>query len=73
MTSERRPWWMHLLAASFLALTLFNGYLLIWGPALADGLDGEFEGGALHVRLVASETPFARAGLQPGDQGDRRE
>ena len=68
MTSERRPWWMDVVAASFLVLNLFNGYLVIWGPALADGLDAAFEGGALHVRSVAFETPFARAGLQSGDQ-----
>ena len=68
MTSERRPWWMHVVAASFLVLSLFNGYLVIWGPALADGLDGTFGGGGLHVRYVASETPFAKAGLRSGDQ-----
>lgn len=68
MTSERRPWWMHVVAASFLVLNLFNGYLVIWGPALANGLDGTFGGGGLHVRSVASETPFAKAGLRSGDQ-----
>ena len=68
MTSERRPWWMTIAAASFLVLSLFNGYLVIWGPSLAEGLDAAFEGGALHVRSVASDTPFAKAGLQPGDQ-----
>ena len=68
MTAERRPWWMDVVAASFLILTLFNGYLVIRGPALADGLDAAFEGGALHVRSVEVETPFAKAGLQSGDQ-----
>jgi len=68
MTAERRPWWMDVVAASFLVLTLFNGYLVVRGPALADGLDAAFEGGALHVRSVASETPFAKAGLRSGDQ-----
>jgi tRNA A-37 threonylcarbamoyl transferase component Bud32 len=68
MTPGRRPWWVDVVAASFLVLTLFNGYLVIWGPELADGLDATFDGGALHVRSVAFETPFARAGLQSGDQ-----
>ena len=68
MTAERRPWWMDVVAASFLVLTLFNGYLVFRGPALADGLDAAFDGGALHVRSVESGTPFANAGLQPGDQ-----
>ena len=68
MTFERRPWWLHVVAASFLLLNLFNGYLVIWGPALADGLDGTFGDGGLHVRSVASETPFAKAGLRSGDQ-----
>src|SRR5262245_10694655 len=67
MTSQRPPWWMYVVAASYLCIHLIQGYLFFWGPANPVGLEAVFESGAMRVRSVESETPFARAGLLAGD------
>jgi predicted Ser/Thr protein kinase len=67
-TSHQAPWWMFIIAASFVGLYVFYTYMLIWGPAEPGGLDAVFERGTMRIRAVAADTPFAKAGLQAGDQ-----
>ncbi len=66
--SVRPPWWMFVVAASFLGLHAFIPYLAIWGPADPEGLDATFERGAMRLRAVAPSTPLAKAGLQAEDR-----
>src|SRR5262249_28045917 len=68
MISQRLPWWMYVVAASFLLAHLLQAYTAIWGPAFPQGLDGIFEQDAMRVRSVEPETLFARGGLEPGDR-----
>lgn len=67
-TLQRAPWWMVIVAASFLGLHVFIPYLVIWGPADPEGLQATFEFGAMRIRAVASNSPFTEAGLQAGDR-----
>ncbi|HVN81765.1 MAG TPA: protein kinase [Terriglobia bacterium] len=67
-TSHHAPWWMFIIAASFVGLHMFFTYMLILGPADPKGLDATFERGTMRIHFVAPHTPFAKAGLQAGDQ-----
>jgi GAF domain-containing protein len=58
---------MYVVAASFLALITFFCYMLIWGPADPGGLQAVFEQGAMRIRVLGPDTPFAGAGFRPGD------
>lgn len=68
MHSARPPWWMFLVAASFVGLLALIPYLVIWGPADPEGLNATFERGLMQIRAVAPNTPLAEAGLKVGDQ-----
>jgi hypothetical protein len=67
MSHQRPPGWMYFVAASFLALIAFFSYLMIFGPADLRGLHAVFEHGAMRVRAVEPDTPFAEAGFRAGD------
>jgi tRNA A-37 threonylcarbamoyl transferase component Bud32 len=67
MSRQRPTWWMYVVAASFLALITFFYYMLIWGPGDLRGLHAVFEHGAMRVRVMRPDTPFAEAGLRAGD------
>ena len=67
MPSPRAPWWVYLIAASFLGSFTLGIYNIIWGPEPL-GLDSDNRNGSLVVRRVAPEGAAARAGLRTGDR-----
>ncbi len=67
MPSPRAPWWMYLVAASFLGLFAFVPYLVTHGPADPEHFDARFTGGATEIRAVEPGTQVDRAGLRAGD------
>jgi len=66
MPRTRAPWWMYLIAASFLAFLLLFAYVMFWGPELL-GIRVDYPEGAVQVRAVLPGSPAMGAGLQPGD------
>lgn len=67
MPHQRVPWWMYVVAASFLGLFAFIPYLLIYGPADPERFDARFTGGATEIRAVTPNSQVGQAGLRPGD------
>lgn len=67
MPSPRPPWWMYLVAASFLAYFGLLFYVEFWGPE-PNGMQVEYRGGHILVHSVDPFSPAGRAGLQPGDR-----
>ncbi len=67
MPSRRAPWWMFIVAASFLAYVSLVCYQTFWGPTLVRdqlaGFDFTFVGGKGMLVVTAR-----RAGLEPGDR-----
>ncbi len=66
MSAPRAPWWMYVMAASFLVyfgLIIYCGFL---GPEDL-GVQPDFNRGLVILRAVLPNSPAARAGLQPGD------
>ncbi len=63
MASRRAPWWMFIVAASFLAYISLALYQSFWGPNQFVGFDFAFVEGKGMV-VVAGR----RAGIQPGDR-----
>ena len=66
--SRRAPWWMYVVAASYVALFALIPYLVIWGPADLLGLAADFEDGTMLVRAAEPDSLPARAGVRPGDR-----
>jgi phosphoserine phosphatase RsbU/P len=64
---QRAPWWMFVVAASFIAYFALLGYCDFWGPQPM-GVLTEFSGEYKIVRVVFPNSPAERAGLQPGDR-----
>ncbi len=64
---QRAPWWMFVVAASFIAYFALLVYCDFWGPQPM-GVLTEFSGGYKIVRGVFPNSPAERAGLQPGDR-----
>ena len=67
MNSQRVPWWMYVVAASYLAFFAFIPYLVIWGPSDVEGLDAVFEGEGMRAVSVDPDSPLGRAGLVADD------
>src|SRR5262245_46609191 len=63
----RAPWWMYVLAASFIAYFALLVYCDFWGPQPL-GVLTEFSGGSKIVRAVFPNSPAERAGLKSGDR-----
>src|SRR5262245_6367793 len=63
----RAPWWMYVLAASFIAYFALLVYCDFWAPQPL-GVLTEFSGGSKIVRAVFPNSPAERAGLKPGDR-----
>jgi hypothetical protein len=63
----RPPWWMFLLAASFLGYLVLLVYCDIWRPE-SPGFVKDSTADAMIVRQVAPLSPADRAGLRPGDR-----
>ena len=64
---QRAPWWMFVLAASFIAYFALLIYCDFWGPQPL-GVLAEFSSGYKIVRAVFPNSPAERAGLKPGDR-----
>ena len=61
------PWWLFIVAASFLAYSALAIYLSYFGPE-PSGVAIDFGESGLLVRTVSAESPAARAGVKPGDR-----
>src|SRR5439155_20842043 len=68
MKSPRAPWWMYVIAASFIGLQAFIPYLYIWGPADIQDLQARFESGAMLIRAIEPNSELSDAGVHPGDR-----
>jgi hypothetical protein len=62
------PWWMYVVAASYVALLALIPYLVIWGPADLLGLTGDYADGTMLLRAVSPDSLAGRAGLRAGDR-----
>ncbi len=67
MPKPRAPWWMYVVAASFLAYFALLTYSDFWGPERV-GMNIGFGGAEVVVQAVSSDSPGERAGLKPGDR-----
>jgi eukaryotic-like serine/threonine-protein kinase len=67
MFSQRAPWWIYVVAISFLGYFAFVPYLWVYGPADTEGLDARFLGNATEIRGVKPGSEVDRAGLGAGD------
>jgi len=66
MARPRAPWWMIVLAASYvttLGLEYYCDYFGVEPP----GIRGEFSGQGMLMRTVAANSPAEGQGLRPGD------
>jgi hypothetical protein len=68
MPRQRAPWWMYIVAASFVGFVALFFYQLFFGPPPAPGMTARFESGGALVLSVDSGSAEARAGLEPGDR-----
>lgn len=67
MPGRRAPWWMYVVAASFLAYFALLVYSQFWGPQSA-GMEGDFSGGNMLLHWVPPNSVLERAGLKSGDR-----
>jgi tRNA A-37 threonylcarbamoyl transferase component Bud32 len=63
----RAPWWMYIVAASFLGFVALFAYQILWGPDVRRGFEGKFRGGGMVVLSVHPDSPEEHAGLKAGD------
>jgi tRNA A-37 threonylcarbamoyl transferase component Bud32/uncharacterized membrane protein len=68
MPSARPPWWMYMMAASYVGFVVFFFYQLFWGPPIWPGFEGRLTSGGVAVLSVHPGSPEARAGLEEGDR-----
>ena len=66
--SGRAPWWIYVVAASYVALLALIPNLMIWGPADILGLTAEYQGGSMLIRALDASSVLARAGVRVGDR-----
>src|SRR4029077_10837628 len=64
---RRAPWWMYIIAASFIGCYAMQFYVFFWGPE-TPFTSFTFGDDALIVREVAPDSAAARAALQAGDR-----
>jgi len=67
MPSPRGPWWLFVVAVSFLAFFIFATYCRFWEPE-PEGFQYESRHGHLVVLEVTANSPAAKAGLEAGDR-----
>ncbi len=66
MPRARAPWWMYVVAASFLGLSALQIYTAAWGPGPI-GMNTDFGSGSMVVQNVVPNGARERAGLCAGD------
>lgn len=67
MTRRRAPWWMYIVAASFLGYFALNIYTSWLGPGAA-GIFPDYSSGRMIVTRVIPNFPGERAGVRAGDR-----
>jgi tRNA A-37 threonylcarbamoyl transferase component Bud32 len=65
--ASRAPWWLYVIAASFLSYFALEMYVYVWGP-VDPGMIRYYSNGAMVVREVLPDGPAARAGLRVDDR-----
>jgi len=65
--ASRPPWWLYIIAASFLSYFALAIYSYVWGPS-EFGMSAYFSNGSLVVRKVFPDGAAARAGLRVDDR-----
>ena len=67
MPVPRAPWWLYLVAVSFLGFFALEIYTDVWGPWWI-GFRSDYSNGSMLLREVSPDEAGARAGLRPGDR-----
>jgi tRNA A-37 threonylcarbamoyl transferase component Bud32/uncharacterized membrane protein len=68
MPGRRAPWWMYVVAASYVGFVALFFYQVFAGPPILPGFEGRFTSGGMAVLSVHPGSPEARAGLEEGDR-----
>jgi tRNA A-37 threonylcarbamoyl transferase component Bud32 len=69
MPTARPPWWMYLVAASYVGfVALFFYQIFFSGLPILAGFEGRFTRGGMAVLSVHPNSPEASAGLEEGDR-----
>ena len=68
MSAPRAPWWMYLVAASYVAAVTLRFYQVFWGPPITSGFEARLTRGGLAVLSVHPNSAEAEAGLKVGDR-----
>jgi serine/threonine protein kinase len=65
---RRAPWWMYIVAASFLGFVAIYPYRVVVGTLHGAGFEGGFRSGAMVAFAPHPNSAEARAGLEEGDR-----
>lgn len=68
MPRPHAPWWMYIIAASFVGFVALFAYQVPWEPDISQGFEGGFRGGGMVVLSILPDSPQGRAGLKEGDR-----
>ncbi len=69
MSRPRAPWWMYLVAASYLIFLVFIYlYVGFTGPSMQTGIAADFAGGTMTVKSVVPNSYPQQGGVQVGDR-----
>lgn len=68
MPRQRAPWWIYVVAASYVGFVALFPYEIFWGPFGLPGFEGGFRNGSMVVFAVHPDSAEARAGLEEGDR-----
>jgi tRNA A-37 threonylcarbamoyl transferase component Bud32 len=66
-SKRRAPWWLHVVAASYLAFYCLHTYASLRGVE-PSAFNPVYSGNEMRVQAVEPGGPVARAGVQPGDR-----
>src|SRR5438876_3769187 len=67
MPRPRAPWWLFIVAASFLVHFVFATYCKLWEPE-SEGFHADYRNGHMTLREIAPDSPAAMAGLESADR-----
>lgn len=68
MPSPRAPWWMDVVAASFLGFFGFNIYADFVAPEASGITAYDFSRSSLHLKAIAQGSALERVGIRVGDR-----